>query len=53
MNLLQITKITRNGRISLGERAMERLGATEGDYLQIFEDDGGRTCLIKVTPPAQ
>ncbi len=52
MNLLQITKITRNGRISLGEKAMKDLEVVEGDHLQIFRDKGGRVCLAKVTPPS-
>lgn len=53
MNLLQITKITLNGRISLGEKAMQTLGVDEGDFLQIFEDDEGRKCIAKVVPPSE
>ena len=53
MNLLQITKITRNGRVSLGEKAMKMLDATEGDHLQIFEDEGGHACIAKVVPPSR
>ena len=53
MNLLQITKITRNGRVSLGEKAMRQLNVSEGDHIQIFEDEGGRACIAKVVPPSQ
>ena len=43
----QVTKITRNGRISLGE-VMKVLGLKEGDYVQIYTADDGKTCLTKV-----
>lgn len=43
----QVTKITRNGRISLGE-AMKVLGLKEGDYVQIYTAEDGKTCLTKV-----
>ena len=51
MNLLQITKITLNGRVSLGENAMTRLKASEGDHIQIFESEG-KICIAKVVPPS-
>ena len=43
----QVTKITRNGRISLGE-VMKVLGLKEGDYVQIYTAEDGKTCLTKV-----
>ena len=43
----QVTKVTRNGRISLGE-AMKVLGLKEGDYVQIYTAEDGKTCLTKV-----
>jgi len=43
----QVTKVTRNGRISLGE-AMKVLGLKEGDYVQIYTAEDGKTCLMKV-----
>jgi len=47
MNPQQITKITRNGRISLG-KIMEAMNLQEGDYVQLFITEEGKTCLSKV-----
>lgn len=38
--VLQATKITRNGRISLGQEVMDRMGAKVGDHVKIFEQVG-------------
>ena len=51
MQIHQVTKITRNGRISLGD-AMKAMSLAEGDYVQIFTENG-RTCLSKVEPPKE
>jgi bifunctional DNA-binding transcriptional regulator/antitoxin component of YhaV-PrlF toxin-antitoxin module len=37
---LQVTTVTRNGRISLGKRAMKVLGIEEGQQVQLFEQNG-------------
>ena len=38
---LQVTVVTRNGRISLGKKAMRALGVEEGQRLQIVKDEYG------------
>jgi hypothetical protein len=49
-NPIQVTKITRNGRISLG-KAMAALNVEEGDIVQIFSDSAGTIRLAKVQAP--
>ena len=44
----QVSKITRNARISLGD-VMKAMHLQEGDYIQIFSEDG-KVCLSKVEP---
>lgn len=48
--LLQATKITRNGRISLGQDVMDRIGANVGDHVKLFEQ-GGFVWLVKDEAP--
>ena len=47
---LQITKVTKNERITLGEEALETLGIHVGDRVQIYED-GGRVIIAPILPP--
>lgn len=51
MNVLQISKVYQNGRISLGEITMKSLNLAKGEYIQIYMDPDGRICLAKVVPP--
>ena len=44
---LQVTKITRNGRISLG-RAVPAMQAHVGDFVQIIRNDDGSIMITKV-----
>jgi len=44
---LQVTKITRNGRISLG-RAIPAMNAQVGDVVQIVMNDDGSFKIAKV-----
>jgi len=44
---LQVTKITRNGRISLG-RAIPAMNAQVGDVVQIVQNDDGSFKIAKV-----
>ena len=44
---LQVTKITRNGRISIG-KAMPAMKATVGDIMQIVRNDDGSFKIAKV-----
>ncbi|QLH74970.1 MAG: AbrB/MazE/SpoVT family DNA-binding domain-containing protein [Methanomassiliicoccales archaeon] len=50
--VLQVTKITKNGRISLG-RAMSALDVEEGDLVQLYDDGNGKVCMAKLKAPAQ
>jgi predicted 2-oxoglutarate/Fe(II)-dependent dioxygenase YbiX len=47
---LQVTTVTRNGRISLGKRAMWILGVEEGQRVQLFEKNG-MVYMCKVPVP--
>lgn len=49
-NPIQVTKITRNGRISLG-KAMAAMDVEEGDVVQIYKDGSGKVRLAKVEAP--
>jgi hypothetical protein len=49
--LLQATKITRNGRIPLGQKAMDYVDAKVGDYVHIFEQDGVLWRIKGIAPP--
>jgi hypothetical protein len=44
---LQVTKITRNGRISLG-RIIPAMNAQVGDIVQILKNDDGSFKIAKV-----
>ena len=44
---LQVTKITRNGRISLG-KAIPAMKASIGDIVQIVKNDDGSIKIAKV-----
>jgi len=44
---LQVTKITRNGRISLG-KAVPAMRARVGDVVQIVQNDDGSFRIAKV-----
>ncbi len=44
---LQVTKITRNGRISLG-RTIPAMNAQVGDIVQILKNDDGSFKIAKV-----
>jgi bifunctional DNA-binding transcriptional regulator/antitoxin component of YhaV-PrlF toxin-antitoxin module len=48
---LQTTKISVNGRVTLGQTVLDRLNAGVGDFVQFFENDSGRVHLAKVSPP--
>lgn len=51
MRVLQTTKITVNGRVTLGQTVLKQLDAEVGDFIQFFKDDSGRVWLAKVSPP--
>lgn len=53
MKVLSTVKVTDKGRIALPKNVRMALHATIGDHVQIFQDDLGRICIAKVTPPEE
>ena len=50
MKQLQITKVTKNERITLGQNALDVLHIHVGDSVQVFEENG-RVIIAPILPP--
>lgn len=48
MQILQVSKVYANGKVSLGE-VLEEIGADVGGYVQ-FTREGDRICIDRVGP---
>lgn len=50
---LELNKVQRGGRISLGPAALRNLGVSEGDLVEIYFDEGTGTLVLKLPSKAE